>query len=350
MRYWTIPVLLACLAGLSAAAGAEAPKTKPAASSPGDLYDRIAGAYMKGEWDQLEKELAASPKELAALSQAQQSDVAYVRQALAECRPAWWKQCKAGRKVLIRPTVWDRTLNATYDPNGKGGIELKTVGREQTLLISWDAGNMDNPDPAEYGFLKGDLAGLGVWHTLGIAATWAAMPAQALANLSEKDKLRLQLYWDFRGNVTGLYYGGPPARRRGLHIYLAAYMEKYGKGPMAASRRAVASMFLTQVLSSPAKYPSLKLPDTLAAESAEEKLAVYFKFKIGRKTYWTIAEDKAFREAVKAFAANDKEVLQAGKVTLPNGLVYALMAEDDASLRAKRDAWVKAQFDKAGAK
>jgi hypothetical protein len=77
--------------------------------------------------------------------------------------------------------------------------------------------------------------------------------------------------------------------------------------------------------------------------SAEEKLAVDMKFKMTRKSTWTAAEDKVFREAVRAFAAaNDLGVFQTAKVALPNGQVYALLAEEDGPFRAKRDAWVKA--------
>jgi hypothetical protein len=45
------------------------------------------------------------------------------------------------------------------------------------------------------------------------------------------------------------------------------------------------------------------------------------------------------------------QIFQTARVALPNGQVYALLAEEDGPFRAKRDAWVKAQFDKvAGTK
>ena len=362
MRCHALLTFVASLGALAAAAlgpaapktetpDAAAPKTKAPPPDPADLYAQIADAYMKGDFGELEKALQAPPRILAKLSRARQADVTYVRQALAECRPPWWQGCKAGQKTPIQQVVWGRPLNATYDPAGKNSMQLRWAGREPVLTVAWASADMDSTAPAEYGFLKGDLANLGAWYNLGQCAASVAMPTQSMPDLSESTQLRLNLYLDFRGNVTGLYYASPPARRWGLHIYLAAFMEHYGKGPMAPPRRAVASWFLTEVLASPGKYPSLKLPETLAAEAAEEKLAVDLKFKIGRNTPWTVAEDKAFREAVKVFAAaNDPQVLQTCKVALPNGLTYALLAGEDAPFSPKRDAWVKAQFDKAAAK
>ena len=351
MRSTTIGMLMLSMAAMAASAPAAAPKAEPSAAKAGDFHPRLVSAYMDGKGDELDKALAARPAELAGLTPGQRADVAYVRQAMAEARPPWWKLCKAGQKTPFQPTVWGVTLSATYDPAAKSGLEMKAGAPKPAFIFNWPAADMDSTEPGEYGFLKSDLMGLGIWQNMGSAAAWATLPQQALVNLSEKDTLRLGLYSDFRGNLTALYCGTPPERRWGLHIFLAAYMPQYGKGPMAASRRAAAAMFLVEVLKSPAAYPSLKLPDTLAAEGAEEKLAAHFKFKIGRRTPWTIAEDKAFREAVKTFAvANGQKVFDTGKVTLPNNLVFALMPDEDNPYRPVRDTWIKAQFDKVTAK
>ncbi|MBM4018388.1 MAG: hypothetical protein FJ288_08705 [Planctomycetes bacterium] len=349
-------VVAAAGAAAAAAPAGAAARTSPgsgagpaggAAAASGDLADRIVAAYMDGQWSDLEQALALPPSALTGLAPARQADVAYVRQAWAECRPPWWKLCKAGRKTPFQPAVWGRTLSAVYDPAAKSSVELKGGDPKPTLVFAWPAADMESAEPAEYGFLKGDLAGLGLWYNLGTGAAWAAMPAQSLLGLDEKGRLRLSLYSDFRGNLAALYYGDPPARRWGLHIYLAAYMEKYGKGPLAASRRAAAAMFLAEVLKDPAAYPSVRLPASLDAEGAEEKLAADLKFKVVRKSRWTISEDRAFRAAVRAFAsANEQRVFETGKVALPNGLTFALMPDEDNLYRAVRDAWVKARFDK----
>jgi len=74
---------------------------------------------------------------------------------------------------------------------------------------------------------------------------------------------------------------------------------------------------------------------------------LHFLSKLNRKNQWTIAEDRAFRAAVRAFAvANEAKAFDTGKVILPNNLPIALVAADDAPLQAQRDKFVKTLFDK----
>lgn len=110
------------------------------------------------------------------------------------------------------------------------------------------------------------------------------------------------------------------------------------------SRRAVGSMFLAEVVAHPAKYPSISLPQTLPDEKIEENLCIALKNHI-EKHPWTFAEDKSLREQIKAFELlNHKELIQTGKVKLPNGLFVALdPAADDANQTA-RDNWLKHNF------
>jgi len=356
MRYPIMLMLVISLGAVAATAGTAAKPAaadKPAAAVPesGDLYARLVETYLSGDFDALEKLLAGSAREIARLPKAEQADVAYVRQALAECRPPWWKACKAGKAGAFRPIVWETAVNATYDPSGKPGFQIKGLGRDPAVTFSWNPADIDSTAPGEHGFLKGELTNLGIWLDVGSAAALSTVTRQPGKTLSEKENLRLNLYSNFRSNVTALYYGALPGRWWGLHIFLAAFMPEYGKNPVSAGRRAIGSMLLAEVLKSAGKYPSLKLPDTLAAESAEEKLAIHFKSKVGRQMPWTLAEDKAFREAIRTFAvANGPRVFQSAQVVLPNNLTYAMIAEDDARLRPQRDAWVKAEFDKAVAK
>lgn len=330
---------------LHPAFAADSPKGNEAKSS--DLYARISQTYLDGNWEELEKALAVPSKEIEALSPAQQADVAYIRGALAQCQPAWWKQCKKAKKVEIRPVVWGHSLKLWYDPAGKEGVEMKSAGAVKVLTVSWSVADMDNPEPAEHGYSKGDLCNLGAWTTLGIAMVWSQTSPQALNNPNEQDKLRLTRYQEFRGHLTGLYYGTPKARRWGLFLYLLSWMEKYSQMPAVGSRKAAGSMFLAEVLANPAKYPSIPLPAALPEDGAEEKLAEHVRSKIERHG-WTIAEDKALREAIKTFAAaNETGILQTQKAALPNKLAVSLDPEADKTLRPKRDAWLKSQFDKA---
>ena len=319
------------------------------ADEPADAYARICQEYLDGKWDAVDTDLRTVKKPVG-LSSAQQADLTYIRQTLAECRPAWWAQTKAGQKCAIRPVVWGTPLGLTYDPAGQGGVQVQFSGNTSVLTVSWPAKEMDNPNQAEHGFTKGELNNLGVWATLGMAKVWSQTPAQALVGMSEADKTRLLRCQDFRGNVTGLYYGIPRARRWGEFLYLLSWLEKYAKMPTVYSRKAAGAMFLAEVVANPAKYPSLPLPKTLEGENAEEKLAEYYRKMIEKKG-WTVAEDRALRDVLKKFAAaNDLSVYQTESVTLPNKLVVALDPAADVSLRPKRDAWLKARFDEARSK
>ena len=337
------PTPAAALFVLFAFAVATRAQTPP----PVDSYQRLADSYLDGKWDEVEDMFATPGRELQAVAPAHQAELAYIRRALSEGRPAWWKRCKAGEKLAFIQTVWGRPLRATYDPNGKASIQSSYTRNSASLTLTWPAADMDNPAHAEHGFSKGDLTALTVWTTLGMAEAFGAVPLQSQANLKEDKKLLLQQYFDFRGDVAGVYYGTPRARRWGLWLYMAMYMEKYAKMPIRTSREAVAVSFMSEVVANPARYPSIKLPASLPAEGAEETLAADLRGWI-EKHGWTVAEDKSIRDAIAALATtNTRQVNQIGDVTLPNGLLFAFDPEKDKAFRQKRDVWFKTKLDAA---
>jgi hypothetical protein len=310
------------------------------------LYQQISAAYLDGRWDELPKLLKGSPREMAALEAGQRADVTALRRVLAECRPEWWEMTKRGGKVSIRTALLGRPLETVFDPAGKG-VNMSVANNRITTSVSWAVADMDNPQHAEHGFSKGELCNLGVWATLGMAGTWTQIPPQALVNLSEADKTRLFRYQDFRGNVTGLYYAMPRARRWGAFLYMLMWKDKYAQMSTRNSRKAVAALLLAEILAAPASYPSLPLPKSVPAENCEEKLSEHYRDWIEQHG-WTLAEDLALRRAIQAFAAaNELMVMRAQRVTLPNKLSVALDPEADAALRPKRDAWLKAHLEAA---
>ena len=351
LRYGPIAVIvLGLLAATAGAGGGSAANAGPAIASRVDLYQRIVNAYRMAEFADLDKALQEPASAFAALSAEQQADVAYIRQALAECRPAWWLKCREGRKVDIQPVVWGRALKATYDPSGARALQFKFTGKEMTATFSWKPEDMDSMAPQKWGFLMCDETGIIVWDTVGILSGWTAVTPQTLATYtSGPARDRFNLYVNFRANLTVLYYTTPVSRRYAMFMHMSAYIDKYYNDPFATSRRSIAAMLLQKILVAPKAFPSMPLPGSLAPDNAEKSLAVYMKTKMGRTLPWTIAEEKAVREAIKAFAGtNDLNVLRSGKVGLPNGLAFTLTAEDAAE-RAKRDAWIKAEYDKATA-
>src|SRR6266550_1079255 len=202
---WIALFLLCALTRVAGAADA------PAAS---DLYGSLVSAYLDGKWDEAEQMLAAKSKELGALTDAKQkADVTYIRQAVAEGRPPWWKQCKAGQHATFKPVIWGRSIDAIYEPGTRQGLQMHFTNLTTTATVTWPAAEMDDPTPAEHGFSKGDLCNLNVWASLGTADGYSIVSVRAQAEANDAGRLLIGLFTAFRGNVTGAYYGTPRARR-----------------------------------------------------------------------------------------------------------------------------------------
>jgi hypothetical protein len=340
-------IFVAAAVGHAWAAGPAKPKTTvPDGGPSNDAFRRICDDYLNGKWQDLEPALRVGNTP-AGLDAEQRGELAAIRKAVGEGRPAWWQPCKDGRGGPFRAVVWGRTLDLTFDPAGKSGMQMNSIGNRSSFTVSWAVADMDNPQHAEHGFSKGDLTDLGLWSTLGMTLCWSQLAPQALAGMTEQGKLRLYRYQDFRGNVTALYYGTPKTRRWGEFLYLLAWNEKYARMPNVNARKAAAALFLAEVLTEPSKYPSLPLPKAAPVEKTEEKLAEHYRNWIERHG-WTVAEDIALRKAIQAFAAaNDQNVFRTQQVVLPNRLKVSLDPEADAAFRAGRDAWLKAQLEKA---
>ena len=326
-----------------------AAQTPPVAPTPGDSFHHLLDAYLDGKWDEVEGMFTGSGRELQAIPLSEQPKVNYMRQTLAECRPEWWKRCKAAERFAFAPNVWGRAVKATFDPAAKSSVQLSLSRGQLALTLTWPTADMDNHAAAQRGFSKGDLACLSVWSTLGMAEAWSAIPLEAQNNLKADARVLLQQYLDFRSNVTDVYYGTPKARRWGLWLCLVMYVGENATNPVRTAREAVAAMFMSEVVANPTKYPSIQLPKGLPVEGLEEKLAWELRLRI-EKHGWTLAEDKCLRAAIAAFAlVNGRQAHLRGQVTLANGLVVALDPEKDKLLRPKRDLWFKTKMDSAGA-
>jgi hypothetical protein len=338
LRWAPFSALAAVLTGAAAAA---APATLPATG----FHDQVVSEYLDGKWEKLETDLAAT-KDPAGLSAADRADMETIRRAMGECRPEWWKLIKAGKRVNFRPVVWGHAFGATYDPQIKTSVLLNYVGTESHVTVKWDVADMDNPAQAEHGFTKGELNDMVVWLNLGMAQSWADIPIDSQVNLNADARVRLNCYLQFRSNVAGACYGNPRARRWALWLDLAAWEEKYAKMEGVMGRRAVGAMFAAEVVAHADHYPSIRLPNSLPDQGAEEKLANQLRPWI-EKHGMTLAEDQSLRDALKAFAAaNTGKVRQTAMVTLPNGLTVALEPDADKKDAEKRDAWLKAHLTK----
>jgi hypothetical protein len=218
-----------------------------------------------------------------------------------------------------------------------------------SFTIAWPPGDMDNAAEAEHGFSRGDLIDLGIWGQLGTALSWKQVSPQALGSLSPTDKLALMRYQELRGDVTGLYYGTPKARRWGLYLYLLAWKDEFAKLPTVNARKAAGAAFLLEVLTEPSRYPSLLPPKEVPAEKTEEKLAEYYRDWI--ETHgWTLAEDVWLRKAISSFAvANFQwEPIRSKQLLVLNKqqIKISLDPVGDEKYRPERDALLKKLADK----
>ena len=342
----TVILLLGALplAAVGSAAAADAPALS-------ELHTALVAAYLDGKWVEAETMLTGKSKELAALTDAKEkANVTYIRQAMAECRPAWWKTCKAGQHATFQAMVWGRPTDIIYEPGAKPTMQMHLTNLKTTATIVWPAAEMDDPAIAEHGFSKGDLCDLNIWASMGTADAYSVVSVRAQAGMDEAGRLLVGLFAAFRGNLTGAYYGTPRARRWDMWLDLAAHGDQSGKAKDVMVRRAVASAFMAEVLAHPERYPSIHLPAALAADSAEEKLAAELKPAM-EKHDWTLPEDRALRDAFKAMGmTNVKDVWRTGVVQLGNGQTVALDADKDADLQVKRNAWVSGAFEKARGK
>ncbi len=328
--------------GLHAATPAATTQSTPAA----DLHKKFTDLFMEGQWDDLERDLAAA-KEIPGLSPAQKSDLTYIRKSLADARQPWRKQAKLGKTFNFKPVVWGRPLIASFDPTAKASVQMNFTNAQAFATLMWPSADMDSTAPAEHGFTKGELCDLGLWSSLSMADAWSNIPLQTMAALNEPGRTQMQRYLDFRSCVGGLFHALPRARLLGLGQHSASFMNGQATNPTINARRAIGAMLIVEVLTHPDKYPTLQ-PSAEKDDWNEEAVALHFKDLIEKsRAQWSFAEDKSIREAILKFATpNEALVLKTGKVTLPNNLPVALDPEQDKPLQEKRTAWIKTQMEK----
>jgi hypothetical protein len=344
----TLTVGLAASALESRSASAAAPASPPS----GTLYSQIIQEYLAGDWDTLESDLAQHAKNLPELSKEQQADVAYIRQVLTDCHPPWWKQVKTGQQTAIHATIWQHPVNMTFENGPAFNIKLTSVGSRISITAIWSAADMDNSAPAEHGFSKGELTNGGVWALIEQAQIWTAMTPERVNRMNAAEKIQFNHYSAFRGNVAGAYYGTPRARQWIGFLSLDAYAGGHTREESFIVRKPFGAMLIAEVASHPEKYPSLNLGQAGArggSENLEQRLANVLLGQFERRKL-TFAEDRALRDAIKAFATtNGTNAYTSGKVTFANKLLMALDPANDGALSSLRDAWLANPAQPAGA-
>lgn len=321
---------LALILPPSTAAAAGTRPAAPPSTAAAELYSQILDHYLTANWTALPADLAKT-KDLATLTKDQQADVAYIKQAVIDGRPAWWDAVKQQKKINLATRLWDRNLNTTFDPSlDPGLVNVQQTGTQTSVSLSWLVADMDNPAQAEHGFTKGDLSYVGIWSALETAQLYASLQMQRLAALDQAGKMQLNRFLAFRGSVAAAYYGTPRARRWAAFLACDAYAGAHLNSDGFIPRRPLAVFLEEEIVSHPAKYPSLRLPRNQKPDTVEATLAVNLMGQFERTTL-SFPEDKALRDALRDFAGNNgTPIFTTGKVLLPSKLTIPLNPADDA--------------------
>jgi len=358
-----LAIAMTVLPALGAANPAAKP-TAPAVPEPASPYERLVQAYLAGRWADVADARKALAPLAPSLTPQQRADVEYVGLAVADHRPPWWDRCKAGTKGVFRVSYWGEEFRAMFEADEKITWNLMPLPTGTVVRVTWDPKAMDSNDPVggslgRRGFSKGVVLEYNVRYAMVAAHVLTRLlPGELAGALDTKypdgriekadpeKKLRLQQYRSFAAELTALYYVSPRARQASLAWCLAAY--KIANTPANRPRRAISAMIVQTLLEDISKWPSLKLPDDLS-EDAEQAAAKFYHFRAPMT--WTLAEDRALREAAWTFhhANPMSRVLAEGKIVLPSGMTFLFDIEEDKPLQAERSAWVEAHIKKARA-
>jgi hypothetical protein len=349
---------LVCLAVSSWAATTSSAPAKLAAlkAEVEECHKKAVEVYMRGKWDALPAALKAAERQPTLLTPQQRLDLAYMRRTAAEFRPTWWNSCKSSVKVSFQARIWDRPITANFVPADKPGwsANADTHRKTITVTISWQPGMVDDTKEVEgelakrHGLASGDIGELLVWLHLGYNYMLNALPLDQVTLLFTDHKLLFDHVQDFYALLTCVYHCSPRARLATFMLELGPLGIKSDRESQVRAACAMGSIFISEVLADPSKWPSVHLPPTVPDKNVEQATIAYVLENLDAG--WSLAEDRAFRELIHNFmTAKGEQVLRGrGEVVLPSKLTLKLVATDDRDLQKKRDAWVAERLTKAG--
>jgi len=317
-----------------------------------ELYDQLVDAYLHSRWDEMAEAQKAIGRRTSLLSAEQREDLRYIRMAMAKIRPPWWEFAKSPTGASFQAEVWNLSIPVLFEPSDKGGFNFQISGGRVLINVSWNPASIESTEPATdkklavHGCTLGDETELAIWRTLTQSRMLGSMtPAGVIETFSANSPKRMpfEFFQEFRAKLEILKNCSPGARRMEMVCIMAGFTNPQSDTPDARTRQALGHMFLATWLEDPSKWPSVQLPRAMPADDhLLRTLAMAVKTKINATSTWTVAEDRALREAAERFCrANGQEVLESGKVTLPNGKTFVFVPAADEPFRADRDAWLK---------
>ena len=342
---WILAAIAIAATAMPAARAANGPaKSKARAKdddkTAGNPYQRLCKAYLDGDWENLDKELQPG-KEPPGLTTEQRDELAAMRKAVAECRPAWWQSCKANAKVPIHPVVWGHKLDLTYEP-GELGLKMAYTSDHIAITVSWLAANMDNREKWEHGFVQGDQSH---FFALVHAGNCRDLDPDLAAVVDEPEREGqpgagpLPVLSQRSDGILLRHSQGTAARhvdssaRRGRSIMRKKTPSAQGQRRDVPGRSSDRSREVS--LASRAE-------GHCSGERGRELEDLYYDWV--QKHAWTVPEDIALRKAIQKFAEANNDTRSLPKlqiVTLPNNLKISLDPAGDEKFRPLRDAWLK---------
>ena len=329
---------------LADAQAAQSVSSLPA--DPAQLYDELMKRYLAGQWETLPADIKAKEKEIATLPAEKIANLAYVKQAVEEGRPAWWQQIKSGTGVQpFKATLWKQEVNAVY-ASGPGRIPAPA----QAVSVQWPRAQMDSLDSmslSEVGlslggnFHKGDGVDQLAWSYLAMGCLYQTAGAEKIKGLSGEQKTALDNYGGFLMGVTTGYYGTPQARRLVIVEALASFEEMNNDRPEWLGKRPIGSAILLEMSLNAGVHKTVRPIAVLGLDKAGIEVRENEEFRakplilgmVGSRL--TFEEDKAFREMFK-FLGEKNQDWQNTRIALPWDMAYDLDIPKDAPLGKER--------------
>jgi hypothetical protein len=331
-----------------------APAKEPAPAKPLTFYDKLVQQYMQSHLTELDASLKETRAHDAEMSADQKADIAYIRKAAGEYRPAWWKNTLSSKNITFTATIWGKAFKANFMPSEALGGEMSEPDENGRILtvVTWQPHLVNSAKPLEgereeaHKLLECDEGEAIVWHELGHNYVAQSLPPDQVKKLYTEYRLLFSALQEFYADMTALYHCSPQGRKAVLMVRTPGLDWNEVNDPHCRAANAIGAWILAQVLAEPAKWPSFRLPAKLPKADVERRVILFMYRHLD--TAYSLDEDRNFRESVASFMrTKGASVLKKkGTVTLNNNLDFKLMTAEDRELQTKRDAWVSAELTK----
>ena len=340
------------------------PPTKPTAGAEKevpaevmDAYKKLVNLYLQGNRVPLAEELKNSSKFAYRLPLDLRKNIDWIRQVAPEQRPAWWVNTKSPSKTRFPAQIFGKAIDVNYIPDDMFGVQMPVDYDQHTkrlvYIVSWRPTQVDNPRAADgwmakrMSLSKGDIGEVVVWHELGHYFLSSCLSTRDTLELYRNHQILYSTLQEFFADISALYHSSPKARLCAMLLRTTGLAEEYNElEPHTRGSNAVGALFLAEVLSNPAKWPSVHLPAKVPDADTELETIIYVYENIDPN--WTLEEDRQLREfASNVVRIGDRIFSSKGMIPLASKLPFSLMEAQDRENQVKRNTWVAEQLKKA---